>query len=188
MSRSCMFLQTKTQKQMQENTMPSSQVTVLGRLIAGGIMSHFSESVRGIEMSAPQLVRLGVSNLCELLGPEEAKSFIQGSEQVHHALVYACIDYAVLDRRFGDETKGLIDELMDEEKVVFDLIFMHITGQTKARDGRWAQPLWGLHQFCKTYRSMSPSRITPEATSMVLQSVFWEAFRSVRHLALDMVR
>jgi hypothetical protein len=152
---------------------------VIGRLLAGGFLSEVRETFGGIEMNAFQFLNLASEKLEEILGKEGAKTFIESSEQSMKALVYACVDKAVIEI-VSDYTLDMISELTIEDKLLADSLYLHLTGQASSREGKMHPLLLKLREFVKKYRLAAPSKLPIDRIAEVVRKIVWEAALVIR--------
>lgn len=111
--------------------------------------------------------------LSENLGGEDlVNQLLDFGEQVHEALVSACVDmvvYGILQ----EESKTLFAKLPPAQKICAENLFFQMTGQSviQKRMDMWSPFLWKIKNFVKEYRRLSPSKISNEELSDALKKV-----------------
>lgn len=155
---------------------PVTTSTVLGRLLAGAFLNDFKEGGK----TAPQLIQQFTGKLKKWIGPEEIKMLFEGSEATSTASLFACLDYAMLDR-LTPETEEILRKLEPSQKMTVELFYLTSTGRSlhKGND-RWAPPLWKLKNLVERYMELSPTQVTAEEILPVLKQIGWSFWQTMR--------
>lgn len=151
----------------------------LGKIIAGFFLHDFREGGK----SGNQMIQQVSGKLKKYIGPDQTKAIYEGSEKMHVTLISACIDYAILER-LTDESQKLMSELEDTERVMTEIIFLHVTGRSPIKQDRsdthWLQPLWNFRKTSTHYLELSPTGVKDEEFAQAIKEVLLSAMLAVR--------
>ncbi len=158
------------------NIAPNPIAQTIGKLLAGGFLYEFEDG-KGAEN-----LQKGISKARKFLGEEGLKKLLEATEEQHCALVYACVDKAVLNK-ITPTTKELISKLDMPLRIFVETLLFRLTGQNIIDDKnseRWAPALYKIKKMSKKYLELSPSNVTGEELATVLKEVAISLITAIR--------